>query len=233
MEADYIKPITTIKNSNYFDLLVKGIAGELQLYYVVKDDTEISFDYIEEHICPYTQQAQISVEESVTSHKYIREEPIPLSIEALKELALHRVIGLQKLILVYIPVDLERQNHRISCIEKLSPIQLEDIYIDTRTTNNVGAEDESDPSPHIAAVRAAIAALGKRAKNEKIYNWIKSQVREKNSTEYPFVDDLKFSGSDISPYSITVQSVTIFTYQDKSVSKQRFQDICSEERRRK
>ncbi|NRP56736.1 MULTISPECIES: hypothetical protein [unclassified Marinobacterium] len=233
MEADYIKPITTIKNSNYFDLLVKGIAGELELYYAVKDDIDISFDYIEEHICPETQQSQISVEEGVASHKYMREDRIPLSHEALKELALHRVIGLQKLILVYIPFDLDTHNHRISSIEKLSPIQIEDIYIDTRAIKNVGIEEESDPSPHITAIRSAIAVLGKRVKNEKIYNWIKSQVQEKNSTQYPFVDDLKFSGSDISPYSITVQSVTIFTYLDKPVSKQRFQDICSEERHRK
>jgi len=233
MEAKYIKPIDTIRASNYFDLLVSAIAGDTELYYAVKNDTEVCFDFIEEHVCPETELQQISVEENAVIQCYPKGELILLSTEALEELALNREISEQKLILVYTPPEQNRQNYKINSSGRLSPIFLEDIYVDTRKMGGIGRDEQSDPSPHVTAIRAAFAALSTKARNQQILNWIEKQVKDGNSTQYPFVEDLKFTSSDISPYSITLQSATMFTYLGKVVTKQRFQDICSQERRRK
>ena len=99
MEAKHIRPITNVKDHDSYDILVKAINGDFDLFTVIKNDFTVHYDYCEIQTCPDTQEKQFTVQEMDESRHYPREEIIQLSIDALKELVLVKKIEGNKLLL--------------------------------------------------------------------------------------------------------------------------------------
>jgi hypothetical protein len=44
MEAEHIRTITIVKGHDYYDILVKAISGDFELYTVIKNDITVYYD---------------------------------------------------------------------------------------------------------------------------------------------------------------------------------------------
>jgi hypothetical protein len=229
MEAEHIRPITNVKGHDYYDILVKAINGEFELYTVIKNDITVYYDYGEIQICPDTHTEQVTVQVKDESEFYAREELITLSIEAMKELVLNKKVDGNTLSLVYPP---PTNDHKLHSFNNLDVIELNDVYVDTRTFTMTSKNKSSKSKAyHTQAIGAAIVALGKGALNEKIYKWIKNKTQGHSGDNFPFMNYLDFEDDDIADFSVPSQIATILKSNGKGITKQAFQDACAKAKR--
>jgi hypothetical protein len=225
MLADTLKPITSIKGSTAIDLLTDGIAGNIEIYTIIKQHITIYYDYVEWS----EQDNNLSIGELDRSDTYSQYDVIKLPTPALQELWVNRKLEGHKLTLVFSP---PTNNHQIHSTPNLDPIKLDDVYIDTLNSSNPPkTKTQKSRKPHIEAIEAAIDYLGKNPSNEEIYKWIKKETGKSTGKYQRIMNCIDFDDSDIDPFSTTVQSAIIFKYNGTPVKKQRFQDICNTTRR--
>jgi hypothetical protein len=225
MEAEHIRPITNVKGHDYYDILVKAINGEFELYTVIKNDITVYYDYGEIQICPYTHTAQLTVQEKDKSKSYARQELITLSIAAVTELGLNRKIDGNTLSLVYPP---PTNDHKLHSFNNLDVISLDDVYVDTRTfTKTSNNKSPRAKAYHTQAIEAAIVVLGKEALNENIYKWIKNKTQGHSGDNLSFMNYLDFEDDGIDDFSVPSQITTILKSNGKGITKQAFQDACA------
>jgi hypothetical protein len=231
MKLDQVKPITNIAGHDEIDLLNKAIRKEVQLFTVVKTNLTVDYDYIEFHTCPYTQEEQMVVlSDREISKDFIKEELIPLSIEALKELRLWKKLDKNNLYLVFEPPD---ANHKIHSTHLLDEVHLNDVYIVPKSLRNNSSRSQRSKAPHTQAIEAAISKLGKNASNIDIYEWIKKHSQNPSDDMKSFMNYLDFEDDDLDPFTVTDQKASILKSNDKPLSKQAFQDICAKAKRKK
>jgi hypothetical protein len=230
MEAEYIRPITTVEGHNYYDILVTAIKGDFELYTVLKNDITVYYDYCEIQICPDTHKEQLTVQKKDESKFYARQELITLSIAAVTELGLNKKINGNSLSLVYPP---PTNDHKLHSFNNLDVIGLDDVYVDTRTlTKTSKNKSPRARACHTQAIETAIVALGKEALNENIYKWIKNKTQGHSGDNLSFMNYLDFEDDDIADFSVPSQIATILKSNGKGITKQAFQDACAKARAR-
>lgn len=225
MEAEYILPITTVEGHGYYDILVKAIKGDFELYTVIKNDITVYYDHCEIQICPDTHKEQLTVQEKDESKSYTREELIPLSIEAMKELVLNKKINGNSLSLVYPP---PTNDHKLHSFNNLDVIGLDDVYVDTRTfTKTSNNKSPRLKAYHTLAIEAALTTLEKDATNSDIYKWIKNEAEDSSEEHKSYMNYLDFEGDDIAPFSTAPQQAVILLSNGRPITKKSFQNACS------
>jgi hypothetical protein len=225
MEAEHIRPITNVKGLDYYDILVKAINGEFELYTVIKNDITVYYDYCEIQICLDTHTEQLTVQEKDKSKSYAREELITLSIAAVIELGLNRKIDGNTLSLVYPP---PTNDHKLHSFNNLDVISLDDVYVDTRTfTRTSNNKSQKAKAYHTLAIEAALTALGKDATNSNIYKWIKKEADDPSEEHKSYMNYLDFEGDDITPFSAARQQAFILSSYGRPITKKSFQNACS------
>jgi hypothetical protein len=225
MEAEHIRPITNVKGHDYYDILVKAVNGEFELYTVIKNDMTVYYDYGEIQICPDTHTEQLTVQVKDESQFYAREELITLSIEAMKELVLNKKIDGNTLSLVYPP---PTNDHKLHSFNNLDVIGLDDVYVDTRTfTKTSNNKSPKAKAYHTLAIEAALTALGKGATNSNIYKWIKKEAEDSSEEHKSYMNYLDFEGDTITPFSTAHHQAVILLSNDRPITKKTFQNACS------
>jgi hypothetical protein len=227
MLADTLKPITSIKGSTAIDLLTDGIAGNIEIYTIIKQHITIYYDYVEWS----EQDNNLSIGELDRSDTYSQYDVIKLPTPALQELWVNRKLEGHKLTLVFAP---PTNNHQIHSTPNLDPIELDDVYIDTRTfTKTSNNKSSRSKAYHTQAIDAAIVALGKEALNENIYKWIKNKTQDHSDDNMSFMNYLDFEDDDIEDFSVTFQGATILKSKNRGIKKQAFQDACAKAKAKK
>jgi hypothetical protein len=225
MEAEYIRPITTVEGHNYYDILVTAIKGDFELYTVLKNDITVYYDYCEIQICPDTHKEQLTVQKKDESKFYARQELITLSIAAVTELVLNKKINGNSLSLVYPP---PTNDHKLHSFNNLDVISLDDVYVDTRTfTRTSNNKSQKAKAYHTLAIEAALTALGKDATNSNIYKWIKKEADDPSEEHKSYMNYLDFEGDDITPFSAARQQAFILSSYGRPITKKSFQNACS------
>jgi hypothetical protein len=228
MLANNLRAITNINGKTAIDLLTDGIAGKVDLFTIVKNDVTIYFDHVELADCTSGQGLVEIVKEYAHKEPYYKYDIIQVPTDALKELWVNRKLESHHFDLLFLPPS---DDYKLRTTINLKPIDLNDIYIDTKQATSTPQTKKRNSAPHILAIEAAIAELGKNALNEEIYNWIKKESQNPRNEHKYFMNCIDFHDPDIDPYSITIQTAIIFKYNGKPVRKQRFQDICNEKRK--
>jgi hypothetical protein len=229
MKIENLKNITESTIVNSKDLIKQGCLGEIKLYTVIKKDLVLRYDLIEIQICPYTEEETVLSYENDKLIKYDRGQIIPLTIPALEELWLGNAIKGQALILIY---SVPSESHKLASAHTLGSFDLNDVYYDVEQLSKSSIKSTRNKNSLWQAVSCAFKELGGNANNEEVYNWIKKQANAFTDSKMPFINDLDFEDDDIEPFTITNQSSTILKRSGRLVTKQRFQDICAECRKK-
>ncbi|MDB9958521.1 hypothetical protein OAD42_05495 [Oceanospirillaceae bacterium] len=221
MLADTLKPITSIKGSTAIDLLTDGIAGNIEIYTIIKQHITIYYDYVEWS----EQDNNLSIGELDRSDTYSQYDVIKLPTPALQELWVNRKLEGHKLTLVFSP---PTNNHQIHSTRNLDPIELDDVYIDTRTfTKTSNNKSPKAKAYHTLAIEAALTALEKDATNSDIYKWIKNEAEDSSEEHKSYMNYLDFEGDSITPFSTASQQAVILLSNDRPITKKSFQNACS------
>jgi len=221
MLADTLKPITSIKGFTAIDLLTEGIAGKIEIYTIIKKHITIYYDYVEWS----EQDNNLSIGEFDRSDTYSQYDVIKLPTSALHELWVNRKLEGHKLALAFSP---PTNNHKIHSTPNLDPIELNDVYVDTRKfTKTSKNKSQRAKAHHTLAIEAALTALGKDATNSNIYEWIKKEADDPSEEHKSYMNYLDFEGDNITPFSTAPQQAFILSNYGKPITKKSFQNACS------
>jgi predicted metal-dependent hydrolase len=122
----------------------------------------------------------------------------------------------------------ETNNHQIHSTRNLDPIELDDVYIDTRTfTKTSNNKSPKAKAYHTLAIEAALTALEKDATNSDIYKWIKNEAEDSSEEHKSYMNYLDFEGDSITPFSTASQQAVILLSNDRPITKKSFQNACS------
>lgn len=224
-------PITELPGKTPREFLNDAISNKINLYTVIKRNIKIYYDYIETDKCHDDVETIIVVSEFDDHETFSRHDVIKIPISALKEIWVNKKLNERTLHLLFSP---PTSNHKVHSVKGIDFITLDDVYVDITNSsiNTSKVRTKKEKAPHIKAIDAAISGLGGSTTNENIYNWIKNEANNPNSSYASITEQLDFNDVDVDPYSITIQSCIIFKYNGKPVTKQNFQDICSRIRKK-
>lgn len=223
------RPISCVKDFDSWDILRMGCKGQIDLYTVIKKNLVLIYDYCEVIKCPNTGDEIFSVEEHDAEISYDYGDMVQLPTVAVEDLLLNGKVDERTLYQVFASSD---TNLRLHTTANLDPITISDVFVNQECLKKpVDKKSKRVAQPHIQGIRDAFQALGSKALNEDIYEWMEKMTHDPTQTT-TFWADLEFPSkiNDLERFSTSYQNAIILKSKGRQLTKQRFQDICSEER---
>ena len=228
MKHDDLRKITSL--GDYDEWIKRGARSEVTLYTVIKEDVTAYYDYYEVDIDPLSGETITVVEERDQQISLHRGQILRLSVAALEELWLKGQVNDGLVIEAEAPPASE---YRFNCSNRPITVNKDDVCIHLPDPAQEEVRGPRTSRPHILAIKAALNELGKKAENDKIYDWCRTHSDFPSKEHQAFLNLLDFEEEGIDPFSSTTNpKAIVMKSEDKPISKKTFQDACSRVRRK-
>jgi hypothetical protein len=243
MKHSELKPLVAIASLNKltpYDVLITLIESAVKIYTINSSSKKIAYDYIEaSHYHDDGNDDELRVDivaPGIEEKSYAHGEIIPVGKDILFDLAVNKRASETQLFCS------DDQQHMMSSKSVrdniFNQMTYEDLYIHKDDLDNATKLFKPEPNkrsprrkkPHILAIIEAYKNLsaGAGATASDVFSYIKQLTK---NGMYDF--DIEFEGTDIRPYDNALPSDSVMLVEGKTITKKRFQTICSEVKKKK